>query len=124
MKFAILWSIFKKDILSVAPTIALSAMLFLSDALIERLDLLSTWSMYRTPVLLAALAMLLMSIFQLDSPASLTDDWLCRPIRKRELISAKLLLAVSTVYLPRAAGVLFADLSLGFPLRESFLDAV
>ena len=83
MKFAILWSIFKKDSLSVAPIIALSAVLFLGDALIERLDLLSVWTMYRTPVLLAALAMLLMSIFQLDSPASHTGDWLCRPIRKR-----------------------------------------
>src|SRR4051794_26280201 len=88
MKFAILWSIFKKDTLSVAPIIALSAVLFLGDALIERLNLLSMWTMYRTPVLLAALAMLMMSIFQLDSPASLTDDWLCRPIRKRELLAA------------------------------------
>src|SRR4051794_15272314 len=108
MRFAILWSVVKKDILSIAPIIALAAVLFLSDAVIERLDLVSVWSMYRTPVLLAALAMLLMSIFQLDSPASLMDDWLCRPIRKRELLAAKFLLALSTVYLPRVVGVLFA----------------
>lgn len=124
MNFAILGAILKKDVLSLAPIATLVAMLFLGDALIVRLDLLSPWSMYRTPVLLAALAMLLMLIFQLDAPASLTDDWLCRPIRKRELLGAKLLLALSTVYLPRAVGVFFADVSLGFSLTESFLDAV
>ena len=124
MNFAILASIFKKDVLSLAPIVALTAVLFLGDAVIERLDLLSVWPMYRTPVLLAALALLLISIFQLDSPASLTDDWLCRPIRKRELLAAKLLLALFAIYLPRAVGIFFADLSLGFPLAECFLDAV
>ena len=46
--------------------------------------------MYKRPVILVALVVLILSVFQLDSPASLTDDWLCRPVRKRELIAAKL----------------------------------
>jgi pimeloyl-ACP methyl ester carboxylesterase len=76
------------------------------------------------PVILAALAVLLLSVFQLDSPASLTEDWLCRPVGRRELIAAKLVLVLAVVYLPRAIGTFIADVGLGFPLAEAMLDAV
>ena len=71
-----------------------------------------------------ALVVLILPVFQLDSAASLTDDWLCRPVPARELVAAKLLLVFSAIYLPRAIGTFVADLSLGFPLAEAFLDAV
>src|SRR5688572_22990648 len=124
MNFKILGAILKKDALSHAAIVALVALLFLADALIERLELLPVWSAYKTPVVLAALVVLLLSIFQSDSPASLTDDWLCRPVPKGSLLAAKLLLLLACVYLPRAIGTFAADLGLGFPLAESFLDAV
>jgi len=124
MNFRILGAILKKDVLSHAAIVALVSLLFLADALIERLDLLPVWSIYKTPLILAALVVLLLSIFQGDSPVSLTDDWLCRPVPKRELIAAKLVLVFAAVYLPRALGTFVADSGSGFPLAESFLDAI
>ena len=124
MNFRVLGAILKKDALSLAPIVALIALFFLADSLIERLDLVPDWASYSVPMILMALVVLAMSVFQLDSPASLTDDWLCRPVGKRELISAKLLLVLAVVYLPRAIGALIADLSLGYSVGEAILDAV
>ena len=124
MNFRILGAILRKDVLSLAPLVALTALLFLADPIIVRLELLPAWTLYNVPVVLVALAVLILPVFQLDSAASLTDDWLCRPVPARELVAAKLVLVLSAVYLPRAIGTFVADLSLGFPLAEAFLDAV
>jgi len=124
VNFRILRAIFEKDVRSLLPLVGLTALLFLGDALIVRLDLLPLWSTWNTAVLLVAFAVLIISVFQLDSPASLTEDWLCRPVRKRELLGSKLLLVLSASYLPHAGGTFIADLILGFSVRESFLDAV
>jgi non-heme chloroperoxidase len=124
MNFSILGAILMKDVRSLLPLVALTALLFLGDAFILRLDLLPLWSIWGTVVLLVAFVVLIISVFQLDSPASLTEDWLCRPIRKRELLGAKIALVLATVYLPHAVGAVIADVSLGFPLPEALLDAV
>jgi non-heme chloroperoxidase len=124
MNFGILRAVLRKDVLSLWPLLAFSALLFLGDALIVRLDLLSLWSEWRPAVLLVVFAVLIISVFQLDSPASLTEDWLCRPVRKRELLGSKLLLVLAATYLSRAIGTFIADVSLGFSVWESFLDAV
>jgi non-heme chloroperoxidase len=124
MNFRILGGILKKDASSLAPVVALTALFFLADPLIERLELVPQWAMYSVPVTLLALVVLIMTVVQLDSPASLTDDWLCRPVGKGELIGAKLLLVLGVVYLPRALGTFIADMSLGFSATEAALDAV
>jgi len=124
VNWSILGAVLKKDVRSLLPLVALTALLFLGDAFILRLDLLPLWSIWGTVVLLVAFIVLIISVFQLDSPASLTEDWLCRPVRKRELLGAKIALVLSTVYLPHAVGTLIADVSLGFPLSEVLLDAV
>ena len=124
MNFRILRAVFKKDALSLAPIVALTALFFLADPLIERLQLIPEWSMYSAPIVLMAIVVLVMSVFQLDSPASLTDDWLCRPVGKPELIGAKLLLLLCVVYLPRAIGAFIANIILGHSVAEGFLDAV
>ena len=124
MNFRILGAILKKDLRSLLPLVTLTALLFLGDAFILRLDLLPLWAIWGTAVLLVAFIVLIISVFQLDSPASLTEDWLCRPVRKRELLGAKLVLVLATVYLPHAIGTVIADLSLGFPVSEVLLDAV
>jgi pimeloyl-ACP methyl ester carboxylesterase len=124
MNFRILAAVLRKDVSSLAPIVTVIALLFLSDALILRLELVPGWPTYSITVVLVALIVLVMSVFQLDSAASLTDDWLCRPVRKRELLGAKLLLVFSVVYLPRAIGTFAADLALGFRVSESLLDAV
>ena len=124
MNFRILGAILKKDVRSLLPLVTLTALLFLADALILRLDLLPLWSTWGTAVLLVAFVVLIVSVFQLDSPASLTEDWLCRPLRKRELLGAKLVLVLAAVYLPHATGTVTADVILGFPVPEVLLDAV
>jgi len=124
MNFRILGAILKKDVLSHAPIVAVVAALFFADALITRLDLVPLWTSYKTPVVLAALTVLLLSVFQNDSPTSLKDDWLCRPVPRAALLAAKLVLVSACVYLPRAIGTLLADLGLGLPWAESLLDAV
>jgi non-heme chloroperoxidase len=124
VNFKIIGAILRKDVLSLAPLVTLVTLLFLADPIIVRLDLLPVWSTYNLPVILVALIVLILPVFQQDSVAGLTGDWLCRPVPARELVAAKLLLVFSATYLPRALGSFFADLSLGFPLAESFLDAV
>jgi pimeloyl-ACP methyl ester carboxylesterase len=120
----ILRAVFEKDVRSLLPLVALTALLFLADALILRLDLLPLWSIWGTAVLLVVFVVLIISVFQIDSPASLTEDWLCRPVRKRELLGAKLALVLAAIYLPHAIGTVIADVSLGFPVSEVLLDAV
>ncbi|HYJ39638.1 MAG TPA: alpha/beta hydrolase [Steroidobacteraceae bacterium] len=124
MNLSILGAILKKDVRSLLPLIALIALLFLADALILRLDLLPLWEIWGTMVLLMAFVVLIISVFQLDSAASLTEDWLCRPLRKRELLGAKVLLVLAVAYLPHAIGTVIADVSLGYPVSEVLLDAV
>ena len=124
MNFRILRAVLKKDTLSLAPIVALTALFFLADPLIERLQLVPEWSMYSVAIVLVAIVVLVMSVFQLDSPASLTDDWLCRPVGKRELIGAKLLLVLCVVYLPRAIGTFIANIILDHSVAEAFLDAL
>ena len=124
MNFELIGAIVRKDATSLAPIVALTALLFLADPIIVRLDLLPVWTSYSMPVVLVALIVLILPLVQLDSAASLTDDWLCRPVPARELVVAKLALLVSAVYLPRAIGTFVADLFLGLPLAEAFLEAV
>jgi non-heme chloroperoxidase len=124
MNLKVLRAILTKDVLSLLPIVALTTLLFLADPIIVRLDLLPVWTMYHMPVILVALFVLVLTVFQLDSPASFNDDWLCRPVPKGALVTAKLMLLCACVYLPRAIGTCIADLILGFPFAEAFLDAV
>ena len=124
MNLKVFGAILKKDVQSLFPLVMLTTLLFLADGLVVRLDLLPVWSMYNAPVIVFVLAMLFLSVFQLDSAASLTDDWLCRPVGKRELLAAKLALVLCAVYLPRAIGTFIADLSLGLPMAQALPDAV
>lgn len=124
MNWSILGAILTKDARSLLPLVAPIALLFLADALIIRLDLWPLWSILGTMLLLLAFAVLIIAVFQVDSPASLTEDWLCRPVRKRELVGAKVLLVLVTVYVPHAIGSIAADLHLGLPWSAMLLDAV
>lgn len=124
MNFKILRAILEKDVRSLLSLVTLTTALFLCDALIVRLDLLPIWSTWGDTVLIVVSAVLIISVFQLDSAASFTEDWLCRPVRKRELLGSKFVIVVSSIYLPHVLGTFVADASLGFSLWESFLDAL
>ena len=124
MNLGIVRAILGKDLRSLLPLMTLTALLFFFDAIVVRLDLLPLWSIWGTTVLLVTFVVVIISVFQLDSPASLTEDWLCRPLRKRELLGAKLVLVLAVIYLPHAIGAVIADVSRGFSVPEVLLDAV
>ena len=124
MSLRILGAILRKDARSLWWLLALIACIFLADALIVRLDLVPIWEANRPPVILLALGVLVLAVFQTDSPASLNDDWLCRPVPKSALVAAKFLVVLGAIYLPRAIGALVADLTLGASVTEALLDAL
>jgi pimeloyl-ACP methyl ester carboxylesterase len=120
----IVGAVFRKDLTSLLPLVSLAALLFCADAVIVRTGVLPAWPEYNLPVLIVGLLVVVLAVFQQDSPASLVDDWLCRPLGGIELISAKLLLVLTVVYLPRVLGIFITDLALGSPFAESLLDAL
>lgn len=124
MNLRIVRAVLGKDLRSLLPLLTLTALLFLFDAIVVRLDLLPLWAIWGTPVLLVTFVVVIISVFQLDSPASLTEDWLCRPLRKRELLGAKLVLVLAVIYLPHMIGAVIADVSRGFSVREVLIDSV
>ena len=63
MNFRIVGAILRKDILSLAPIVVLTFLLFLADPIIMRLDLLPVWTSYSVPVILVALVVLILPVF-------------------------------------------------------------
>jgi non-heme chloroperoxidase len=120
----ILGGILKKDVLSLYPLVLLTTLLFAGDVFIVSLDLVPLWPMFRQLLLLFASTILVFSVFQLDAPVSMVDDWLCRPVPRKELLAAKLTLIFSVIYLSRAVAAFLVDLGLGHSVIESVLDAV
>ena len=124
MSWRIFIAILRKDVLSLVWLVLLATLLFALDVVLLRLELMPTWVMFRIPLLLLTATVLILSVLQLDSPVSLVDDWLCRPVPRRELVAAKLFLLFAVFYLPRAAASFLVDLSLGCPLAEALQDAL
>jgi non-heme chloroperoxidase len=117
-------AILAKDVRSLLPLVLAIALLFAGDVLITRLEWLPGWSTFRYSVLVLAGVVLTLSVYQLDSPVSLTADWLCRPVPRAELLTAKVLLVFTATYVVRVIAMLAANLVLGLPLSESLLEAV
>lgn len=124
MTLRTLAAVLKKDARSLPLLVLLTTLLFAGDIVVTRFELLPVWSEFRHPVLLLMLVVMLLSLFQLDSPVSMVDDWLCRPVPRAELLSAKLLLLFAATFLSRAVATLACELVLGASLTEAALDAV
>jgi pimeloyl-ACP methyl ester carboxylesterase len=116
-------TLIRKDVLSLLPLILLTTLIQVLDLLVEKLDVLSLLAAFMPYVVLLSSFALILSVFQLDAPASLVDDWLCRPIPKSALLFAKLSVVLTTLYGSRVLGTLGIDLYLGYSLAESLLDA-
>ncbi len=71
-------------------------------------------------VALLGLAVLVMAVVQQDGLPGTTQDWLTRPIPRRQLVAAKLLFVVSTGLLP----ILAADLAMGLAEHLDWADVV
>ena len=124
MNFRILSAIVRKDLLSLYPLALLTALLFAADVFILRWQLVPMWAEFRQLLLFVVAALSTLAVFQLDAPVSLVDDWLCRPVPRRELVAAKLAFLVLVVYLPGAIATFIAGLWVGAPLAESLQDAI
>ena len=124
MNFRILRAIFIKDLRSLAALAVLTAVLFAGDVVLMRLELLPVWESFRQPLLLLSCAVLIFAVFQLDSAVSLVDDWLCRPVPRKELLTAKLLLVLAAIYVPRVIATFIIDLGLGLSFNESLAEAL
>jgi non-heme chloroperoxidase len=118
------FAILRKDVLSLYPLVLLSVLLFFGDVLLFRFELVPVWSMFRYPLMLLTIILLVFAVMHLDSPVSEVDDWLCRPVPRGALLTAKLTLLILVIYVPRALGTLTADLIQGAPLAEALQEAL
>jgi non-heme chloroperoxidase len=121
---AIARAVLKKDSLSLLPLLLLAAVVHMLDVFVHKLDILPLFAQYMTVIWFAATALVIFAVLQLDSPVSLVDDWLCRPVPKRILVPAKLLLLLAAIYLPRMLAMFIANLMLGYAFTESLQEAV
>jgi hypothetical protein len=122
--FRIAGAIVRKDAMILLPLVLLTVLLLAGDVFFTRLELLSLWASIRQPLIGLSVTAFILSLFQLDSPVGLTDDWLCRPVPRRELLAAKLLLILCVLYVSRATATFIVDLVLNLPLVESLQDAL
>lgn len=117
-------AILRKDILSLLPLLVLTVLVNVLDVLVGRLDVLSNLRLLMPYAWFFSTAILVFSVFQLDPPVSLTDDWLCRPVPRGSLLLAKLALLVAVLYVSRVLTTLGVDLYLGYSLAESLPEAL
>ncbi len=85
---------------------------------------MALWESVRQPLALLGAALLIISVFQLDSAVSVVDDWLCRPVPRRDLLFAKVGLILAVVYGSRVLATLIVDLAQGRSLAETLIDAL
>ncbi len=124
MNARIFAAILRKDLRSLLWLALLTALLFAADVFILRWELVPMWAAFRQLLLLGVAAIATLAVIQLDAPVSLVDDWLCRPVPKRELVAAKLAFLLLVAYLPGALATLVAGLCTGASLAESLQDAL
>src|SRR5262245_58404913 len=119
-----IWHIVKKDmklswhlVAAVAAlqwvTIIVVTMLFNGNAAIRNLSI---------PLIIGGLiarGFLIIAVVHHDAIPGVRQDWLIRPIRRRDLLMAKLLFVLLAVQLPVFIGDLTASLATGFPVSAS-----
>jgi hypothetical protein len=122
------WHIFKKDwkllrhlavtvaLLNVIERVILSSLgMFQSNMFSPRLNLSSVVG----EISLIATALLIVVVVQQDAIPGLRQDWLVRPIRRRELLLSKLLFVVTVVQGPILIAEICQGPAAGFPIGQS-----
>ena len=115
------WHIFRKDLILLWPLAALSAlsqfgldaMMFVSDRTPESQYLLLAARLSVLVVFLATTLTIALGVHQEPIPGT-RQDWLVRPIRRLDLLLAKLLFVLVAVQLPMLLGDLAEGLAHGF----------
>lgn len=122
-------SICKKDLIGLTPLVLLVIALMAVETLITKMDLdvqgemwfLLTWGL--TYLTSAAVGLLIIAVFQQDTPASLSHDWLIRPIAKHDLFLAKIVFLLLAAALPLILLRLLMSMLSGHSFMESILEA-
>jgi non-heme chloroperoxidase len=120
----VMYAVIKKDVLSLFPLMLLTAMVQVLHVIVPALDILPQLALYLPFIWFFATTLLIFAIFQLDAPASIVDDWLCRPVPRRVLLLSKLVTLFGVIYVTRLLAMFVADLGLGYGIVESLQEAV
>jgi hypothetical protein len=117
------WHIFRKDLVLLWPLIALSvvaqfglsALMFMADRTPDSQYLLTVARIFVGAVFLTIALTVAVGVHQEPIPGT-RQDWLIRPIHRRDLLIAKLLFVVAAVQLPMFLADVFEALAQGFPV--------
>lgn len=123
--------IFKKDFRLRWPYgLAVATAQFAIVAIHQKLGVFETQRTF-SAVLLAleimtniGVAVLIATVVHEDSVVGMRQDWLVRPIRRRDLLAAKLLFLLLTVQVPLLLAGVIGGLANGFPLWPSLSEAL
>ena len=85
----------------------------------ERLAALAMMTAYLGPLSLLAVAILIVLVVQADAIPGLRQDWLVRPIRRKDLLLSKLLFVALLVQGPIFIAEVIQGLAAGFPLSQA-----
>jgi len=128
-QFNRIFSICKKDLHGLAPLVLLVIGFLIMETLITKLDLDLQGQLWNLLVLAApdlsaaAVGLLIIAVFQLDTPSSLSHDWLIRPIPKHELFIAKFLFLLLVTALPLILIRFLVNIGIGYSMLESIIEA-
>lgn len=128
-RFRTIIAICKKDFLGLLPLVFLVNGLILVETLISKVDMAIQGQIWVLVQLTApyvssgAIGLLIISAFQLDTPSSLTHDWLIRPIRKVDLFLSKIFFLFLFAAIPLILIRLIVNIFIGYSFTESLLEA-
>jgi hypothetical protein len=126
-----IWHIFKKDLRLLWPFgIAAAILQFAIVAVHLKLGVFEEQPIFSSVLLLLesmmyfGVAVLIATVLHEDSVVGMRQDWLVRPIRRRDLLAAKLLFLLLAVQVPMLLAGVIGGLANEFPLWLSFSAAL
>jgi len=126
-----IWHIFKKDLRQLLPLVAVvtiaqvanTALWFALGHFNEPRGLVVVAEVFSVGIFVA-IAALITAAAQLEVMPGVSQDWLVRPIRRSDLLGAKLLFVLVVVHVPMLLADLAHGTAAGFALRESLTAAL
>lgn len=126
-----IWHIFKKDLrllwlFGVVAAILQFAIVavHLKLGVFEEQPVFSSLLLLLESIMYFGVAVLVATLVHEDSIVGSRQDWLVRPIRRRDLLAAKLLFLLFAVQLPMLLAAIIGGLANGFPLPASLFAAL
>ena len=125
------WQILRKDLVLLWPLVALSALaqwgldvlMLAADRTPDSHDLLSIARLFVLVVVLAIALAISQAVHQDPIPGT-RQDWLIRPIRRRDVLLAKLLFVLAAVQLPMLLGDVLEMIAQGFSFSHAAMAAL